>query len=70
MNPVVLLGLFVVFSDAAKLRSWLGPTVFYDGAPPTQIYAHGFTSADTKLYVFGGITLNENNNPGPDHHPL
>ena len=47
----------VMFSDVAspsKLRSWLGPDIFFQNPPPTPRFSHGFTSVEGKLYVFGG----------------
>jgi hypothetical protein len=42
--------------DAAKLRFWVGPSLFFEGQlPPIRGY-HGFiqNDEDQKLYLFGG----------------
>ena len=41
---------------AVKQRSWLGPKFFVEGTLPSPTSGHGFTSADTKLYMFGGLS--------------
>ena len=41
--------------EAAKLRSWLGPTSFIEGNLTVSRRFHGFESVEgEKLYVFGG----------------
>jgi hypothetical protein len=42
-------------SDAAKLRSWVGPDYFFEGSLPSIRSGHGLASKDDgKVYVFGG----------------
>jgi hypothetical protein len=38
----------------AKLPSWRGPNVFFDGNQPSNRSNHGFEEADGRIYVFGG----------------
>jgi hypothetical protein len=43
-------------SDAAKLRSWVGPNYFFEGSLPSNRSSHSLASTDDgKVYVFGGI---------------
>ena len=44
-------------STASKLRSWIGPDNFFEGILPSPRYAHGFTSLNGNLYVFGGSSI-------------
>jgi hypothetical protein len=39
----------------AKLPSWRGPDIFFDGTLPSNRYSHGFASVDGWMYVFGGF---------------
>jgi hypothetical protein len=51
-----VLGLIVLNSSiCAKLPSWRGPDIFFDGILPSGRESHGFASCDDgKIYVFGG----------------
>ena len=41
-------------SEAAKLRPWLGPNIFFEGQMPIRV-THGFAATgDGKLWIFGG----------------
>jgi hypothetical protein len=43
---------------SAKLPSWHGPDVFFEGSLPSKRLSHGFASCDNgKLYVFGGNNI-------------
>jgi hypothetical protein len=45
-------------SDAAKLRSWVGPDYFFEGVLPSYRGEHGLVSTDEgKVYVFGGYGM-------------
>ncbi len=47
--------------EAAKLRSWVGPNLFFEGQLPQIRANHGFTSNDdAKIYLFGGFGANGN----------
>jgi hypothetical protein len=40
---------------AAKLRSWVGPDLYFEGRLPPIRADHGFSANnDGKLYLFGG----------------
>ena len=51
-SPAPTLSPFSAIST--KQRRWLGPVPYFENPPPKPRYGHGFTSADGKLYVFGG----------------
>ena len=60
-NFVLRFALVCLYSEkteAAKLRSWLGPTDFYEGVVASARWQHGFTSIENDLYVFGGFNTN------------
>ena len=42
--------------EAAKLRAWTGPDIFYEGSLPSKRSYHGFSTCDNgRMYVFGGF---------------
>jgi hypothetical protein len=55
---LLLIGLMLSLlraSDAAKLRSWVGPDYFFEGVLPSNRGGHRLASTDDgKVYVFGG----------------
>jgi hypothetical protein len=45
-------------SDAAKLRSWVGPEYFFEGVLPSNRSGHRLASTDDgKVFVFGGYEM-------------
>ena len=45
--------------EAAKLRNWIGPSLFFEGQLPQIRANHGFAANnDGKLYLFGGFGAN------------
>jgi hypothetical protein len=46
--------IFLQKIEAGKRRSWLGPTNFVQGTPPTSRSEHGIEEVDGKVFVFGG----------------
>jgi hypothetical protein len=55
----LLVGLMMILlcaTEAAKLRSWVGPDYFFEGDLPSNRSRHGLASTeDGKVYVFGGF---------------
>ena len=47
--------LYIAIAKAAKQRSWLGPTDFYEGVVPSPRCEHGLASVGNEIYVFGGF---------------
>jgi hypothetical protein len=48
----------VVGSQCAKLPSWRGPDVFFEGSLPSIRIHFGFASSDEgRIYAFGGMNL-------------
>ena len=45
---------FFISAMAAKLRSWRGPEMYFEGPLPSQRQSHGFVSYGEKLVLFGG----------------
>jgi hypothetical protein len=53
----IMFGLLCI-TDAAKLRSWVGPDYFFEGNFPSNRTQQGLASADDgKVYVFGGLGM-------------
>jgi hypothetical protein len=47
--------LLCIVSQCAKVPSWHGPDVFFEGSLPSNRDSHGFESCDDgRIYVFGG----------------
>jgi hypothetical protein len=45
-------------SDAAKLRSWVGPDYFFEGVLPLNRSWHRLAPTDDgKVFVFGGVGM-------------
>ena len=57
------IGLFFCVHASSKLRSWMGPDLFYQGQLPSRRYSHGFAASDQEnLFVFGGSSSGELSN--------